>query len=441
VANVYVWSGAAGGGTGADWANAYTTLAAAATAKLAGDIFFVAHDHAETSGTAVTTTFAGTDANPNKVYCVDRGGSVPPVSADLRTTAQIITTGAIGQTFAGTLAECYGIQLHAGTSTGAATINLGNTSSRSQRFTKCQFRLNASATTSRINFNNAANANAIHLRDCTVSFSHVSQFMNTAGRVYWRNTQTPLVTGAIIPTVLMSFSNTGFWFFEGCDLSASGSGKSLVNGVTTNSNQSAVYKDCKLGASVNIVSANANAYGGVEATLIRCDSGDTNYRTEKYAFSGTQTTETTIVRTGGASDGTTPISWKIVTTINCRWEFPFECLPISIWNETVGSPVTVTVEGICSSGSVPNTDDLWLDVEYFGTSGFPLGTETTSNKADGLATGTPLPVGSGTWGGAFTTQFKISQTITPAEKGPITIYVRCGKPFTTFYVDPKPVIS
>ena len=44
MASYYVWSGAAGTGTGASWANAYTTLSLAFSCKSAGDVFYVATD-------------------------------------------------------------------------------------------------------------------------------------------------------------------------------------------------------------------------------------------------------------------------------------------------------------------------------------------------------------------------------------------------------------
>src|SRR3990167_972428 len=99
MAHVYVDSNAVGAGTGADWANSYTTLAAALTAKAAGDNFWVSHDHAETQASAMTLTSPGTAASPCKVMCVDSAGSVPPASADLATTATITTTGANALTF------------------------------------------------------------------------------------------------------------------------------------------------------------------------------------------------------------------------------------------------------------------------------------------------------------------------------------------------------
>src|SRR5580765_8501680 len=91
MASYYVWSGATGTGSGATWANAYTTLTLAFASKLAGDVFYVAHDHAESTGATITLTTAGTIANPAKVICVSRSGSVPPVSADRRATAQVAT--------------------------------------------------------------------------------------------------------------------------------------------------------------------------------------------------------------------------------------------------------------------------------------------------------------------------------------------------------------
>jgi len=96
MASYYVWSGATGSANGTTWANAYTTLTLAyASGKLAGDVFYVAHDHAESTAGAVTLNVSGASiANPIKVICANRAGSVPPVSADRRATATVTTTGA-----------------------------------------------------------------------------------------------------------------------------------------------------------------------------------------------------------------------------------------------------------------------------------------------------------------------------------------------------------
>src|SRR6478752_6283404 len=106
MANWYVWSGATGGGTGVDWANAYITLQAAVTAKAAGDTFFVAHDHAQSQSAALTITAKGTSVSMNRIYCVNRAGAVPPGPADLTTGASITVTGTGGITLQGNVAEC-----------------------------------------------------------------------------------------------------------------------------------------------------------------------------------------------------------------------------------------------------------------------------------------------------------------------------------------------
>ena len=153
-----------------------------------------------------------------------------------------------------------------------------------------------------------------------------------------------------------------------------------------------------------------------------------------------QSVETTIVRTGGASDGTTTIAQKIVTTANAKWVTPFRSIPVTFWNETVGSAITVTLQGIWGGGAVPNNDDIWLEVEYPGDASFPTGSFANDGKASNLATNAAQTAGSGTWGGS-TTKFSLDVTITPQNKGPITLYVICGAASSTFYIDPKPIVT
>ncbi len=443
MANVYVDSNAVGGGTGADWANAYTTLTAALTAKAAGDSFWVAHNHGETQGSAMTLTSPGTAANPCFVYCVNSSGTVPPVSADLRITATISTTANSGLTFGGGYAYVRGITFNCGSGAVAPNLSIGSAPGWWKLDSCALVRLATTAGSFLIGSSSGANRVKVEWINTTI------QCGNTGDKISFRSCdfswkQTPLaIAGATLPTNLFNIAAaldfSGVTLIEGVDLSVLGSGKTLVSaGITTA--RKFVFKDCRLGASVT-VAGTPDSPGSAETILIRCDSGGTNYRSEKYQYMGTQTAETTIVRTGGATDGVTPLAWKIATTANSKWVLPFEALPITIWNDTSnGSTVTVAVYGIWGGAAVPNNDDIWIEAEYLGASGTPLGSFATGSKADNLATGAAHSSDASIWGGS-TTAFKMTKSFVPLMKGPITIYVKAAAATSTFYIDPRPVLS
>ncbi len=441
--NVYVDSNAAGAGTGADWANAFTTLAAALTASAAGDSLWVAHNHAETQATTITLTSPGTAATPSFVYCVNSAGSVPPVSADLRTTATITTTSTGDLNIGAGHTYYYGITFSCGTS-GVRTLALNKGNLSWQSYKNCNFKFGAGLSGSPVLTigQNGATSNAVDWYNCTFTATTTGAFIAVNEcRFTWRSTASA-IGGATFSTTLFGSSSPtgGTASLIGVDLSALGSGKTLVGAIGCP--QIYTLQDCQFGSSVTVAATPTNI-GGATTYVIRSDSGNTNYNHQKYHYTGTQTVETTIVRTGGATDGTTPISWKIVTSANSKWVLPFEAIPITIWNNTVSaSTFTVTMFGIWGGGAVPNNDDIWFDVEGLGTASFPLGTITTTSKADNLAAGSPLTTdGTSVWGGS-TTAFKIvSGAITMQSKGYLNIYVRAAKASNTFYIDPLVVLT
>lgn len=365
------------------------------------------------------------------VLCVDHTVAVP-TSSDLKTTGIDNTTGANNRSIDGAL-YIYGMNLSYAqnfsyTAQGASLVmencvvtNLSNTSlgfgsfSTDMTFKNTNFVMNGGSTEV------FKNPNCCTLR-------------------WWGG----VLSGSNLPTYFITPANGGGvspWI-EGVDLSVLGSGKTLVN----NPNQQAgvvIFKDCKLGASVAVCTDPVSRTAGVD--LINCDSGATNYRHERYRYGGSHVVDTTIVRTGGASNGVTTIAWKIVTLAGkTLWTEPFECIPITIWNDST-SAMTVTFYGTTTGGGVPNDDDIWVDVEYLGDAGSPQGTFLNGSKANILAAsaaGHNSSDGS-TWGGggAGNGWKRVSDSFTPAQKGPITFYLKVAKASATYYVDPKPVVS
>jgi hypothetical protein len=432
----YVYSGAGGSNDGSSWANAFTTLTTAFATEVAGDTLYVAHDHAESTAGAITLTSSGTVASPTKIVCVSRAGSVPPVSADRRATAQVLTTGNTNITFQG-VAHYDGIIFRAGNSSGTASIQLSGTSA-ALRFDNCSLRCGSSGASSRILIGGTSGSGAqvaAEFNNTTVSFSAVSQSIQIAGLLKWRNTLAALL--GTIPTLLFQPASAGGGMAEciGVDFSAAGSGKTIayVGGATATSTNM-MFFDCKLDAAVT-KSAAAAAIGDTQVEFVRAGGSGTNYTVRRHRHTGLLVEETTIVRTGGASDGTTTIAWKIDTTANCSYSTPFECPPIAIWNDTTGSPITATVEGIWGGGAVPNDDDIWLDVEYLGDASSPQGSFVNDGKADLLAAAAGQTSSSETWGGS-TTKFKLACTFTPQQKGWLYARIKCAKASSTFYIDP-----
>lgn len=405
----------------------------------AGNKFFIANNHAETQATSLTLPNIGVSGNPAFFYCVNRAGSVPPVSADLRSDQTTVTTPACAQVTltAGNLqlfsnatpsTYWYGVVFTTGTGAGHVTINNGFLNI----FENCSFRkLTTGADAAAINL-----GGGVILNNTTLQFGSTGDNMRFNG--FWKNTPTAII-GSAFPTTLI-INTSGYTLF-GVDLSALGSGSTIMQ-----SNGVGNLINCKLGASVTTGQTPGYTVPyGVAPRVICCDSGATSYRTEQYLFEGTQTIETTIIRTGGATDGTTPISWKIVSTASSKWVDPYISLPITIWNDSTSAITTLTIYGTTTGGGVSNNDDIWVEVEYLGSASTPQGSFITTTKADNLAASTTTNNSSdaSTWGGGGAGNgFKmVVPSFTPGMKGPLNITIKVAKASSTYYIDPRPSIS
>lgn len=437
----YVRSGAAGAGTGADWANAYTTLTAAFSGHAAGDIYYVSEDHAESTAGLVTLASQGTLANPTLVYCVDHAGTVPPVAADLRTTATVSTTGSNGMRMSGSTVY-RGIIFTVANSTGSGSMQIPSANSVSLKFVNCSLRIGGSNSGNSIDlgFSGSSAACLVELVNTTVSFANIAQKILVSALVKWRDTPSALLGS--IPTALFEFVATKGGKIEcrGVDLSAAGSGKTIVNNASATATAcSAELIDCKTNASVTIAAV-PQTHGSIAVDAIRVGSSGVNYNQYRGRYTGSLVEETTIVLTGGASNGTTPISWKIVTTANSTFHLPFDSPTIAIWNDTTGSSVNAAVQGIWGGGAVPNDDDIWLDVEYLGDASSPQGSAVNDAKSTVLTTAAGQAAGSGTWGGS-TTKFKLDVSFTPQQVGWVLLTIKAAKASSTFYIDPKVTLT
>ncbi len=424
--------------TGLTWALAKATLVAAATAAGAGGIVYIDNAHAETQASAMTITSPGTAASPTRYICVSRAGNPEPPTA-LSTTATVSTTGANTIRVDG-CGYFYGIAFKAGSSSNAANILTAFAQSvpHALWFDTCILNLNNTGG-ALIGFGQAANGESmlVRLTNTVLNFGSTSQLARCySGNFIWEKTASAITGSA--PTVFMdvglSNSNGPAINIRGVDL-ATITG-TLFN-VGVNIVGRVVVENCKLGSGVAITTGTHPGQGGPEIIVSNCDSADTNYRFAKVTYQGTITQETTIKRTGGSSDGTTGFCRKLVSTANSKIYSPLETLPVTFWNETVGS---VTVEAEVVTDNVTLTDaEAWIEVEYLGTSGFPLSLAASDRVAD-LVFGTPAnqTTSTVTWtttGLSTPVKQTLSVTFTTTGKGPIRARVMLAKASTTIYVD------
>ena len=431
-----VWTEVTGNSTyGWSAAGARLRLFAGSGWAGAGDTVYVSDDHAETQNTHLTHNWAnGTAAAPIKVLCVDHTGSVPPVSADLRTTATATTTGG-APSISGT-AYIYGIT-YVVTSANIIAVGGGGLTI----FDACKFRqTNASAQTVWIGSTStgAFGRSVVEWRNTTLELGDAGSYIRMVGGTFiWRNTASALVSGTLPTSLFAGDSSEGVStiIFDGIDLSALGSGKTIM-GANGGKNLTLLI-NCRLGASVTVAATPAAPGNRVE--VINCDSGATGYRNEIYDYSGTLTVETTIIRTAGASDGVQAVSWKIVTTANCSRVFPFRSFPIPLWNTATGGAKTATVEMV-NDGTTLKDSEAALEVSYLGSSSYPLASMVTTAAADLLNAGANIATSTETWtttGLSSPVKQKMAAAFTPNMVGQVRGTIVISKASQTLYADYK----
>lgn len=424
---------------GTTWALAKATFinALASMNATVTNTLYISQSHFEITNGAATYTLPGTAASPTYIIC-GNDGAEPPTA--LATTAIIATSGASSMNFLGN-GYVYGVNFHHATnSSGYSTINLNSlaTAVSYLKFDSCRFEdkaLNANPhfLLGAPNYARLASYTEFENTVCTVSNAGAGFFI--AGNFAWKNT-VAAIQGAIVPTTLFT-DFTGVdpdVIVNNVDLSALGSGN-LVN-IAAATSARYVFNNCKLGASAVITTGTHATSAGAEVRLVNCDSANTVYRYVKRMYQGTETSDTAVKRL--ATDGTTRFSRKIVTGSGPNWFAPFVTDPMLWWNTTIGT-IAIT-NFFISEGIVSSNNNVWLDVDFLGTNGLPLGTNTSTRNAGILTAGAANPVDTGS---AWTTNGivvpitnYVTVSITPQQIGFIRARLNVAKTNCAIWYDP-----
>lgn len=430
MATKYVYHGAAGSNDGSDWDNAWTAFASA-TGVAAGDEVRIASDHSESPAANQTYTFTNsTGMNPVKIISTNRSTNAYEAGASITISGSY--TLALNNSVL-----MYGVTL---TSSG------GNATFQSHvysRFYNCV--LGSTGNTTYFPYNTSGFDVACY--ECTIH-KHGS----VSYRGYLRFTKCTFVSPAANGYLNLSNSTECTEIiYEDCDLSGEADLISTM-GTANAIGMRIIFRRCKLHSSYVVIRSGGFAVQNGFIIIEHCTSGKITVPTlgitHYQSYLGTVTADSSAYRTGGASDGTTNYSWKMITTANALESLrPLMLEKPLVRQVSGGSSITVTVN--VASGADLDNDEFWCELHgpdntaadannptskgYFAsTRCAPNTTPTTLARSTGSSwEGT----GTGTDGG--TGQQKVTFTFTPQIAGPISIYCFLAKPSATVYVDPK----
>ena len=432
-----------GDGGGTAFAAPHKSIANAQAWTAAGDKIYVTPAHAYSQTTTITYNNVGSITSPVQIICVASNSVVPPTGT-ATTATETSTAGTIS--FANgnsSYAYWYGISFIGSGTTGTGFTFSPGVYYQTNQFTfeQCVFNMSTTSTTAKFNMN--GNTCYTKFNGCTFLFGATAQYLNlsTSNGVM---ENCVFASSGTVPTYVF-FGDSGTypysmqWVIRDCDFSAITTSIYNVNG---NQVGGVYLENCKINGTGTVTTNSYGLPGAVGIRMHNCDSAATNYRFYDSNFFGTLQSETTIVRTGGATNGTTPESFNITATVNATYAFPFSTdapafEEITQWNDVTGVSKTVTV--YLTSNATLDNSKCWIEVEYPSSSSTPIG-GVISTRAPLIGSATTLTTDSSTWGGSITNKYSISATFTPQMKGPIKVRIYVAGTTTPIYVDPLPVI-
>lgn len=433
MADYYVWSGATGAGTGADFTNAYISLSAALSGKVAGDRFFVAHDHDATYGASTTLTFPGTTANPNIIICQNRtDNSYATTAVERTTTGNLSITGSLRR---------YGLTFK---SVGDYNFNSSGSSEYSE---DGGIQLTGTGTGSKIDLSNSGGSSwGVLWRNPTITFGANSQkFYNNGSYLTWEGGS---VAGAFSGELFYpsNWYPPAYVNVCGADLSAR-TGTLLNNDGNTTRLLMLSFDGCKLNSGATLDRPFAPFMPPIKFNC--SDSGDTNYNQLWAYYEGDVLEETTIVRTSGSetthNGAAVPWSLKLTTTANASFHQPLRTEWFSgPFNTTTGSSKTLTVEVIHDSTTDLTDEEIWVETEYLGTAGSAKTSIASDRKTNVLTTAAAQTASTVSWTTTGLTnprKQKLEATFTPQEQGEIRWRLCHGKASYTVYACAKPTLT
>jgi len=438
--------------SGASWALAKKTLAAALSAAGEGGTVYVSQAHNEVL--TATTTYNIPDRC--RVLAVDDSSEPPTTLVSAADSAHPIINGDNGSSTyfinlnSGSGSLVHGIEFTSGTNYSGTSSPIVFDSSATfgpHFWNNCKFAYLGNGRGFIAGYNNWR-SRVHYFINCILHFSSANSLVFKGGQFFFNN----LILQGTAPSTLVdlvSSTTDSSAVIENSDLSAV---SILANVEGAQDSGPLTFIRCKVMSGVALTSGARLRNTAAPVRMHLCDSANTNYRLWENYGMGAIVSETTVVKAGGASDGMSAYSLKCMCAPYEPLIYPTTALEVPVmpvWIDTVGSPVTITVDfvhdsqGSGTAGAMRN-DQIWMEGSFLGDSSFPVGTFISNGLSNVLSTPSDQPASSATWtttGMSSPKRQKLVLTFTPQMKGYFVPKVKIAKNWVVVYVDPKAVVS
>lgn len=437
MATYYVYHGG-NNTTGADWTNAYTTLAAAiAVATTDGDIIQIASDHTGDNALATDTTYTA-GSTLLSIISVNRTSGVPELMSSYIGHGSLNRSVTFNAASAGRL-YLYGISIRISGST-ADNIAFQLTNDGHTEVEHCELTIANTGNCYLIlgNSGSSASQGYVRLVDTSISFASVNQRIRSYALVEMYGCYTSGSAISYLFQNVVAGLSGGNTYCEGCDFSSAASGAALIDSSNTPGPITLTFVNCKLPTSFVMMNAGVNNNKSTgEVTLYNCASGDTHY----FLGHKDEMGSTLAVANIYPNDSNTgDITWFINSTAYASFGTPYYTPWFDVYHDgtsSISPEVEILREG---STTAYKDNEVWADFSFQATANSTRSTIKTTRPLP-LATGTDIPTGvgvanwtgdTGAWSGVIT-----SPATTPAEVGHLRARVCVGKASVTdLYVDP-----
>lgn len=377
-----------------NWAAPFANLLAAnAIVTSLDDVVFVADDHSETY--AAATSFAGAGAAR---ICVVAGSTVPPVEADLSRGAQVETTGNNTLTLTNScLFKGFDFRGGQGGTNTLAIISIDSNG----KFDDCRFKIGSTSGTAFFTLGptSLSRGTVEFYNDCRFEFGNVAQsFQAGFSEILFENCPNMFI-GSFVPTgdvfeASAANGNRPFYTVRHCNLSN-------LTGVLIPGGAFGwvSLENCLLNAAATYGSGGSAPGLRNNIRVHNCVvSGGVNYAfMERGTYSDVEIS-TGLYRTNGASDGVTPVSWRVTAKTGLS-RYGFKATPPKInkrVNDT-GSSKTFTVHGLILTDNIMTLTraGAWGEFHIMTDVNSPVGTLVSTQSS--LLTTTALQASTDAW--------------------------------------------